>query len=200
MSLLLAFYPVLGLGLGVLAAAAAKIAALLSPALAAPAGVLTLEAMARLAPRRALAAATRLGWPLALALLVAKLVAAAAVPALALTSALMLAAMLGRWAIVVLCYGGAPIEREPGDELPGRAGFGEFGWASLIAFAVTMSVAEAVGLVVLLVAVLSTLAIRVVSHRRLGGVDGRTVRAAGEVVETAVLASLALLAAVLVPA
>jgi hypothetical protein len=196
-SLLLAFYPVLGLGIGALAAAAAESAALVSPALAAPVGVLALEAMALLGPRRALAAATRVGWPLALTLLVAKLVAAAAVPAPALTSALMLAAMLGRWAIVVLCYGGAPIAREPGDELPGRAGFGEFGWASLIAFAVTMSVAEAVGLVVLLVAVLSTLAIRIVSHLRLGGVDGRIVRAAGEVVETAVLSALAALAGVL---
>src|SRR6185503_16481294 len=125
-------------------------------------------AMGRFGPRRALAAATRLGWPLALALLAAKLAAAAAVPAPALTSALMLATMLGRWAIVVLCYGGAPVVREPGDELPGRAGFGEFGWASLIAFAVTLSVAEAVGLAVLVAAALVTLGIRVACHRRLG--------------------------------
>src|SRR4029453_13085149 len=106
-----------------------------------------LEAMTRLGPRRALAAVTRLGWPLALAFLAGKLVAAAAIPAPALTSALMLATMLGRWGIVVLSYGGAAIVGQPGDELPGRAGFGEFGWASLIAFGITMSVGEAGGLV-----------------------------------------------------
>jgi len=196
-SLLLAVYPVLGLALGLLAAGAAKLAALATPALAGPVGVLALEAMGRLGPRRALASVTRLGWSLSLALLAAKLVAAAAVPAPALTSALMLAAMLGRWAMVVLCYGGASVVREPDDELPGRAGFGEFAWASLIAFAVTLSAAEAVGLVVLVVAALVTLAIRVVSHRRLGGVGGRVVRAAGEAVETAVLAALGVLATVL---
>ncbi len=197
MSLLLALYPALGLALGFLAAAVAKLAATMAPALAGPAGVLALEALARLRPRRALAAATRFGWPLALALLAVKLAAAGAVPEPALTSALMLGAMLGRWAIVVLCYGGAPIVREPADELPGRAGFGEFGWASLIAFAVTMSVAEAVGLVVLLIAALVTLGIRVACHRRIGGVSGPVVRAAGEVVETAVLGGFAILAAVL---
>ena len=197
MSLLLALYPVLGLALGLLAAAAAQLAASVSPAAAGPAGVLALEAIARLRPRRALAAVTRLGWPLALALLAVKLAAAAAVPRPALTSALMLAAMLGRWAIVVLCYGGARIGRDSGDELPGRAGFGEFGWASLIAFAVTLSVGEALGVVVLVLAVLVTLAIRVACHRRIGGVSGPVVRAAGEVVETAVLGALGVLAAVL---
>ena len=200
MSPLLALYPALGLALGLVAAAVAKLTALVAPTLAGPAGVLALEAMGGLGPRRALASVTRPGWVVSLALLVAKLVAASAVPAPALTSALMLGAMLGRWAIVVLCYGGAPVVRDAGDELPGRAGFGEFGWASLIAFAVTMSVAEAVGLVVLLIAALATLGIRVACHRRLGGVTGRVVRAAGEVVETAVLAGLALLAAVLAPA
>jgi hypothetical protein len=196
-SLLLALYPALGLALGLVAAAVAKLAAFLAPALAGPAGVLALEAMGRLGPRRALASVTRLGWALSLALLAAKLAAAAAVPAPALTSALMLAAMLGRWAIVVLCYGGTAVVREPNDDLPGHAGFGEFAWASLVAFAVTMSAAEAVGLVVLVVAALVTLAIRVVSHRRLGGVGGRVARAAGEAVETAVLAALGVLATVL---
>jgi adenosylcobinamide-GDP ribazoletransferase len=197
MSLLLALYPLVGLALGALAAAAAMATASVAPALAGPAGVLALEALSRLGPRRALAGVTRLGAPLAAALFAVKLAAAAGVPRPALASALMLAAMLGRWAIVVLCYGGASLDREPGDELPGRAAFGEFGWASLTAFAVTLSVAEAIGLVLLLVAALVTLAVRIVSHRRVGGVNGRIVRAAGEVVETAVLAALAILAAVL---
>jgi cobalamin synthase len=197
MSLLLAAYPVLGLALGALAAAVAALAGLVAPALAGPAGVLALEATSRLRPRRALAAATRAGWLLAAVVLVAKVGAAAAIPVPALASALLLASMLGHWAMVVLCYGGAPIVREGGDELPGRAGFGEFGWASLTAFAVTLSIAEAIGLVLLLVAALVTLGIRLASHRRLGGVDGRVVRAAGDLVEAAVLGALAGLATTL---
>jgi len=42
-----------------------------------------------------------------------------------------------------------------------------------------------------------TLGVRVASHRRLGGVTGRVVLAAGELVETTTLATLAALAAVL---
>ena len=194
MSLLLAAYPVLGLALGAIAAACAALTGAVAPALAGPAGVLALEAMSRLRPRRALAGATRLGWALAVAGLAAKVGAAAAIPVPALASALLLASMLGHWAMVVLCYGGAPIVRGAGDELPGRAGFGEFGWASLTAFAVTLSIAEAVGLVLLLVAALVTLGIRIASHRRLGGVTGRVVRAADDLVETAVLGALAGLA------
>jgi cobalamin synthase len=197
MSLLLALYPVVGLALGALAAGVAALTASVAPALAGPAGVLALEATSRGGPRRALAGMTRLGGVLAVVLLAAKLAAAASIPRPALASALMLAAMLGRWAIVVLCYGGAPLARAPGDELPGRAGFGEFGWASLTAFAVTLSLAEAVGLVLLVVAALVTLGVRIVSHRRAGGVGGQVVRAAGEMVETAVLGALAALAAVL---
>jgi len=194
MSLLLAAYPVVGLLLGAIAAAFASLIGALAPALAGPAGVLALEAMSRLRPRRALAGATRLGWVLAVAGLAAKVGAAAAIPVPALASALLLASMLGHWAMVVLCYGGAPIVRGGGDELPGRAGFGEFGWASLTAFAVTLSIAEAIGLVLLLVAALVTLGIRIASHRRLGGVTGRVVRAADDLVETAVLGALAGLA------
>ena len=196
MSLLLAAYPVIGLALGVIAGVVAGLAGAVAPTLAGPAGVLALEATSRLRPRRALARATRLGWPLALAALAAKVGVAAAVPGAALASALLLASMLGHWAMVVLCYGGAPIDRA-GDELPGRAGFGEFGWASLTAFAVTLSIAEAIGLVLLLVAALVTLGIRLASHRRLGGVTGGVVRVAGDVVETAVLGALAALATTL---
>jgi len=196
-SFILALYPVVGLAFGALAAGVAMATASVAPELAGPAGVLALEAASRLRPRRALAGASRLGWPLAAACLAVKLVAAAGVPAPALPSALLLASMLGRWAIVVLCYGGSPIADAPGDELPGRAGFGEFGWASLTAFAVTMSAFEAVGLVLLLAAALVTLGVRVASHRRLGGVTGRVVLAAGELVETTTLAVLAALAAVL---
>jgi len=196
MSLLLALQPVIGLAVGVVAAGVALVTASAAPALAAPAGVLTLEAMSRLAPRRALGGVRPLGWPLAGVLFVGKLIAVLGVPAPALAPALVLASMLGRWAIVVLCYGGTPIRDPRGDGLP-RAGFGEFGWASLTAFAVTLSVAEAVGLVLLLVAALATLGIRIAAHRRLDGVTGWVAQVAAGAVETAVLAALAVLAVVL---
>jgi hypothetical protein len=158
---------------------------------------MVLEAASALRPLRALAHLTRLGWLLPAALLVVKMVAAAAVPTPALASALILAAMLGRWSGVVLCYGGTPITRAPADDPAERAGFGEFGWASLTAFAVTLSIAEAVGLVLLVVAALVTLGIRITTHHRGGGVSRRVVHSAAAMVETAVLLALAALAAVI---
>jgi len=197
MSVLLALYPVMGLVLGMLAAGVATAMASVAPVLAGPAGVVALEAASRLRPWRALAAATRLGWPAAAALMAVKLVASAGVPAPALASALMLAATLGRWGAVVVCYGGRAIAGAPEDELPGRAGFGEFAWASMTAFAVTLSIAEAIGLVLVVTAALATLGIRAASHRLRGGISGRVAYTAIEVVETVVLGALALLAAVL---
>jgi cobalamin synthase len=191
----LALYPLVGLGLGGLAAAAAGVA----PALGAPIGLLVLEVLTGGRPRRALAAvgAARgrlAGYAVAAAALGVKLWAAGAVPDAARATALGLAPMLGRWAIVVQCYGGEP-GRVPGppSALVGRARFQEFAWASLVAFAVTLSVAEAVGLVVLLAAALTTLAVRVSAHRRIGGMTDDLLAASGELVETVVLVVLAAL-------
>jgi cobalamin synthase len=59
---------------------------------------------------------------------------------------------------------------------------------------VTLARGEAVGLAVLLAAVLLTLGMRLVAHRRVGGFTGRLLAASRELVETAVLVLLAVLA------
>ncbi len=210
----LAFYPAVGLGMGAVAAAVAAGVARIAPPLAGPAGVLVLEALAGGRPRRAFAAVasavlgagptpvlerlrarpTPAGVVLALAALGVKLWAATALTPPARTAGLLLAPMLGRWAMVVQCYGGAPGRaRGPAAALVGRARFEEFGWASLVAFAVTLSAAEAIGLLVLVVAAIATLAVRLWAHRRVGGMTGRLLAATAEVVESAVLLALALL-------
>jgi cobalamin synthase len=115
-------------------------------------------------------------------------------PAPARTTALLLAPMLGAWAIVVQAYGGAPIHaRGPAAALVGRARFREFGWASVVALGTTLAVGEAIGLLLVLVASLTTLGVRVYAYRRLGGLTGRLLAATRDLVETAVLGSLGLL-------
>jgi cobalamin synthase len=129
------------------------------------------------------------------AVLVAKLWAVARLPADARTLALLLACMLGRWAVVVQCYGGSPAGvRGPAAQLVGRARLREFGWASAVAFGTTLAALDAVGLVVLLAATLTTLGLRVFAYRRLGGIDGRVLGASSEMVELVVLCVLAGLA------
>lgn len=192
----LAFYPAVGLAVGIAAALAATATGLVVPLLAPIAGVVVLEGLAAGRPRAALSAGRgALGTGVALAGLVVKVWAVAAVPAALRPTALAIAPMLGRWAMVVQCYGGRPAGGPSGAvPLVGRARFQEFGWASLLAFAVTLAVAEAVGLVVLLVAALTTLGVRVRAHRRRGGLSESDVEATSELVETAVLVLLGLLA------
>jgi adenosylcobinamide-GDP ribazoletransferase len=212
----LAFYPAVGLATGAVAAGAAQAIGVLWPSLAGAAGVLGLEILSGGRPRRALAGAAdaligpgapavvleRLraapratGWGVAVAALVGKIAAATALPAPARTVALLVAPMLGRWAIAVLCYGGAPTHaRGTAAALVGRARFREFGVASVTAFAVTLSLADAVGLVLVVTAALATVGLRLWAYRRIGGLTGRVLVGAGEVVETAVVVLLALLA------
>jgi len=205
----LAFYPVVGLALGLVAGGAAW---LLSSG---PAGVLVLLALgggrapyslaaaaeAALRARDGSATLARLratpgwaGWAVAAAAVAMRLWAAAILPAPARTAALVLAPMLGAWAIVVQCYGGAPTQaRGRAREVIGRARFREFGWASLLGFGVTLGIGEAIGLVVLLAAALTTLTVRILAHRRLGGLTGRLLAVTRELVETTVLVTLAIL-------
>ena len=211
----LAFYPAVGLAMGAVAAGIAYAVAAVQPSLAGAAGVLALEALSGGRPRWALAGAagalarpgapavvidrlrttpTAAGWLVAAAALVAKTVAATALPAPARTVALLVAPMLGRWAIAVLCYGGAPTHaRGTAAALVGRARFREFGAASVTAFAVTLSLADAVGLLLVVTAALATVGLRLLAYRRIGGLTGRLLVGAGEVVETMVVALLAVL-------
>jgi adenosylcobinamide-GDP ribazoletransferase len=120
-----------------------------------------------------------------------RLALAWALPLRLVPLALAVAPMLGAWAIVVQCHGGSPARADRNDRAPiGRARFREFGWASVVAFGVTLGLAEAVGLVLLVTAALVTLAVRVAGYRRLGGLTGERLVATRELVETAVLAVL----------
>jgi cobalamin synthase len=104
--------------------------------------------------------------------------------------------MLGAWAVVVQCYGGAPArERGTAAALVGRARFREFAWASVVALGVTLAAGEPIGLVVVLVASLVTVGVRLLAYRRAGGLTGRLLGASRELVETAVLGVLGVLAA-----
>src|SRR5439155_12593799 len=110
------------------------------------------------------------------------------------------APMLGAWAIVVQCYGGVPVKGSSlAAALVARARFREFGWASVTAFAVTLTVADAAGLVVLTIAALTTVGLRVAAHRRLGGVAGWLLLGTEAFVSAAAFAALAALASARCP-
>src|SRR5690242_3287465 len=151
----LAFYPVVGLALGAAAAGVASAVAPVLPSAAGPVGVLVLIVLtAGRGPQAFASAASALLHPgppavalgrlrdvpapaavvVALAATATRAAAAAALPPPARTSGLLLAPMLGAWAVVVQCYGGAPVHaRGAAAALVGRARFREFGWASVVA-------------------------------------------------------------------
>ena len=126
------------------------------------------------------------------AALAGKLWAVAQLPEGGRTIALVLAGMLGRWAVVVQCYGGTPARTSgPVSPLIGRARLREFGWASTVAFASTFAVLDAIGLAVVFAATLVTVALRVLAYRRSGGVSDTMLGASVELVETTALLVLA---------
>jgi len=129
--------------------------------------------------------------------LVAKALAIAALHGRALGIALVLAAILGRWAQVVLAYGSIP---RPGDAFAAAlcrgCAFREFGFASVSAMLLVLALANAVGLVLLFVVAAQTIGLRILAHRR-GGVTRTAIEAGGELAETATLLLGALLARLL---
>ena len=212
----LAFYPAVGLALGALAACVAGAVAAIAPAAAGAAGVAVLAAIEGARGPLGLAAAAsaflRPGPPesalahlraepppsavvVAIAAGATRAAAAAVLPPPARTTALLLAPMLGAWAIVVQCYGGVPrLARGPAAKIVGRARFREFGAASVVALGVALAVGEPIGLVVVVAAALATIGLRVHAHRRIGGMTGRLLGATRELVETVILVTLGILA------
>ena len=181
----LAWLPAVGLLVGVLAAALARIALGLGAPAADAAGATALWVLGGDTRRSAIGIASGIASAFALAGLTGpERIAAFAV-----------APMLARWACVVQCYGGtaAPGARGLG-ALAGRARFREFGWASVTALATTLSLLDAVGLVVTLVSALVTIAIRVASYRRRRGIDDGAMNATSALVETSALVVLAAIA------
>lgn len=199
----LVFYPLVGAALGLLAAAAAHLAAPLGrlPAaiaalvvLAGGSGGRTLRDLAT-AAGGATARPSAAGIVVAAVVVLVKLWALARLPDGARTVALPLACMLGRWAVVVQCYGGSVVGANGlAAQIVGRARLREFGWASVLAFGATLAALDAVGLLVLLAATLTSVGIRVLAYRRAGGVSGAVLGASTELVETVALVVLALLA------
>ena len=201
----LVFHPLVGAAIGGIAAAAAALTAPLGTLPAAVAAVAVLAGASGGATLRDLLGCRRAtaqgapplpaGLALAAVVVLGKLWAVCRLPASGRTIALVLAAMLGRWAVVVQCHGGRPVAgRRPGDDLVGRARLREFGWASTIAFGTTLAALDAVGLVVLLAATLTTVGVRVAAYRRAGGLDAPLLGVSLELVEAAVLVVLAALA------
>jgi hypothetical protein len=103
------------------------------------------------------------------------------------TLPLVLAPMLGRWAVVVQCYGGAPAAESGPASLVGRARFREFGWASVTAIGAALVSAEAFGLIVVLSAALLTLGVRMLAYRRARGLTLADLARTDTLVEAAVL-------------
>jgi cobalamin synthase len=115
---------------------------------------------------------------------------------LALT--VVLAMVLGRWAIVVQAYGS--LAARPDDLAAAfvrEMKFGQFGVASVTAMAATLALSNAMGIVLLLGVATVTVGFRILVHRWLGGVVPATLEAGGELAETVALlvcAGLVLLA------
>jgi cobalamin synthase len=110
------------------------------------------------------------------------------------TCAIPLAALLGRWGLVILAYGSQPA---PGDGLAGRIvkqlGFNQFAVASVSTMALTLLLVDAVGLVLLFAVAAQTIGLRIAVHARRGGITGSSLGTAAVLGElTTLIASTAL--------
>jgi adenosylcobinamide-GDP ribazoletransferase len=120
-------------------------------------------------------------------------------PAL-LAHVLVIAPILGRWALVVLAYGARPIRGGSCTVLQlSRVTFREFGWSSVLAFAIALSLADAVGLIFVIVAAVTATGIRLGAYARSGEMSSDVLGAGIEIVELAVLAAAALLSTMAAP-
>ncbi|MBM4268841.1 MAG: hypothetical protein FJ144_19870 [Deltaproteobacteria bacterium] len=192
-----AFFPVLGLALGGIAALAAREGAALVPdGGGAAVGLAALVLLVRAAPLRAVARGA--GALAAVALLALELGALWVVVPSALGPSLALAGMLGRWAFVVQAYGSTPARPDGiGAAFTRAMQFREFGLASVSAMALTLLLADAVGLVLLLWTATQTIALRILVHGRKGGVGETSLAAGAALAEASTLLLCAALARLL---
>src|SRR5262245_56305385 len=153
------------------------------PLAAALLAVLVLEGMAGRRPGAAVAVVAAF-----------KVAAVAVIPAAARTVALVLAAALGRWAVVVQFYGGRPASGGDATPLVGRARFREFGIASVTAIGGALVALDAVGLVAVVTSALATVALRTLAYRRAGGLGLAALDWTETVVEATTLAVVAAVA------
>jgi hypothetical protein len=175
----LAWLPAAGMLVGACALLATMAGRQVHPALGAAFGATALQAVGGRAASPAMAVAA-----------LVQLASLLLLPAALAPLALLLAPALARWAMVVQCYGGVPAAGETASPV-GRARFREFGWASLLAIGAALVASEALGLVLVLAAAATTVALRVRAYRRGRGLSRADLARAGLAVETIVLAMLA---------
>jgi adenosylcobinamide-GDP ribazoletransferase len=118
-------------------------------------------------------------------------VLALAVPASIRPAALLFAPMLARWGLVVLMVG-ARDAAAPAQKFNVAITFREFALASVFSFVALFAVAEAFGIFIAACVAALTLAIRLLAHRRLGGVSWPLLQLTGQLIETIVVVLFAL--------
>ena len=115
------------------------------------------------------------------------------VPRLGLgTAALLFAPMLGRWSMVVLAVG-ARDAAAPGRKFNPAISFREFALTSVFALAVVFTLAEAIGILVVLCVAGLTLVLRLLAHRDGRGISWPFLLLSAEAVEAMVLAIFVLI-------
>ena len=105
---------------------------------------------------------------------------------------LLVAPVLGRWAMVLLGYRSQAAQSGLGSTLVAQLKSKHFVVATLITVVLLAAILRGVGMVMMLWVAVFTLAVKKFFHRRLGGVTGDTFGAVGELSETSVLVFLAL--------
>lgn len=128
-------------------------------------------------------------WVLMAAVLFVKAAFLAAQP-VTRSAALLFAPLLGRWSMVVLAHGARDAEA-PGQKFSQAISFHEFAWSSVFTLAVVLSLAEAIGVLVIVCVASAAVALRLMLHRRVGGVSWDLLLAAAEVIEMLVVALFA---------
>lgn len=108
------------------------------------------------------------------------------------TAALLFAPTLARWSMVVLATGARDADA-PGQKFSSAVTFREFALTSVFTLAVVFSVAEAVGIVIVVCVAGVTLGMRLSLHRWAGGVSWRWLLVGAQLIETWVVVLLALL-------
>jgi adenosylcobinamide-GDP ribazoletransferase len=109
-------------------------------------------------------------------------------------SALVMAMMLSRWAIVPIGYGLKPLEHWGlGVPYEGGISFREFAVSSVVALGLTMGLYQNIGLAVIIALALTVLAVRLVLSARMKGASGYMLAGGCALVEIVTLAMLATL-------
>lgn len=106
--------------------------------------------------------------------------------------ALLVAPLLGRWAMALLAYRSAAAKEGLGSSLIGSMTGRRLFFSTVIAVALVTSFAGIAGIGIMISAAFFTIACRSYFHRRLGGVTGDIFGAVGELSETSALVLFAL--------